>query len=72
MLFWRIGPPPRGSPREGHEARADAERAEPGTSLTLVLKPDDRGDGLDDFLDEGLASRFVLKCSDGVPQPVTP
>jgi molecular chaperone HtpG len=49
---------------------ADGERSEPGTSVTLHLKPADPDDGLDDFVDEGVLRRIVRKYSDFVTHPV--
>ena len=54
----------------GEFSVADAERAEPGTSVTLFLKPADPEDGLDDFLDEWVLRRIVRKYSDFVTHPV--
>ncbi len=48
----------------------DAERAEPGTSVTLKLKPSDLEDGLADFSDEWVLRQTVKKYSDFVAYPI--
>lgn len=48
----------------------DAERDEPGTSITLHLKPADEENGLDDFTKEWKIREIVKKYSDFVTYPV--
>ncbi|HEX2253282.1 MAG TPA: molecular chaperone HtpG [Thermoanaerobaculia bacterium] len=49
---------------------AAAERATPGTSITLHLKPVDEEAGLADFTDEWVLSRIVRRYSDFVAYPI--
>ena len=48
----------------------DAERATPGTTVTLHLKPKDEEDGLRDYTDEHVLREIVRKYSDFVAYPV--
>jgi molecular chaperone HtpG len=47
-----------------------AERATPGTTVTLHLKPKDEEDGLRDYIDEHVLRDIVRKYSDFVGYPV--
>jgi molecular chaperone HtpG len=49
---------------------ADAERDEPGTSVTLHLKPADEEDALRDYTDEWTIREIVKKYSDFVAYPI--
>ncbi len=48
----------------------EAERATPGTTVTLHLKPKDEEDGLRDYTDEHVLRDIVRKYSDFVAYPV--
>jgi molecular chaperone HtpG len=48
----------------------DAERAEPGTSVTLQLKPEDAEDGLKDYASEYVLKSIVRKYSNFVAYPI--
>ncbi len=48
----------------------DAERAEPGTSVTLHLKPEDAEDGLKDYASEYVLKSIVRKYSNFVAYPI--
>lgn len=48
----------------------DAERSEPGTSVTLCLKPEDREDGLKDYTSEYVLRSIVQKYSNFVSYPI--
>jgi molecular chaperone HtpG len=48
----------------------DATRPEPGTTVTLHLKPSDDDDGLADFTDEWVVRQTVKKYSDFVAYPI--
>jgi molecular chaperone HtpG len=51
-------------------ALEEAERATPGTTVTLHLKPKDEEDGLRDYTDEHVLRDIVRKYSDFVAYPV--
>ena len=55
---------------DGSYTLEETERAEPGTSVTLHLKPADQEDGLEDFTDEWVIRRTVRKYSDFVSYPI--
>jgi molecular chaperone HtpG len=46
------------------------EKAKRGTSITLVLKPEDRDNGMDEFSDRWVISRIVRRYSDFVGYPI--
>ena len=48
----------------------DAERGEPGTSVTLHLKPEDTEDGLKDYASEYVLKSIVRKYSNFVAYPI--
>ena len=48
----------------------DAERPEPGTSVTLHLKPEDAEDGLKDYASEYVLKSIVRKYSNFVAYPI--
>src|SRR4030095_15607619 len=51
-------------------ALEEAERATPGTTVTLHVKPKDEEDGLRDYIDEHVLRDIVRKYSDFVGYPV--
>lgn len=55
---------------DGFYTLDDAEREEPGTTVTLHLKPADEEDGLKDFTKEWEIRRLVRQYSDFVAYPV--
>ncbi len=55
---------------EGGYALEAAERAEPGTSVTLYLKPEDAEDGMQDYASEHVLRSIVTKYSDFVSYPI--
>jgi molecular chaperone HtpG len=55
---------------EGGYIIEDSQRAEPGTSVTLHLKPADPEDGLKDYTDEHVIRSIVRKYSDFVSYPI--
>ncbi len=55
---------------DGGYELSEASRAEPGTSITLKLKPNDPDDGLEDFCEEHVLRRVVKKYSDFVSYPI--
>jgi molecular chaperone HtpG len=55
---------------DGAYTLEETERAEPGTSVTLHLKPSDEEDGTDDFTDQWVIRRTVRKYSDFVAYPI--
>ena len=55
---------------DGTYTLEDAEREEPGTTVTLHLKPADDEDGLGDFTEEWVLRNTVKKYSDFVAYPI--
>jgi molecular chaperone HtpG len=55
---------------DGYYTLDDAEREEPGTTVTLHLKPADEEDGLKDFTKEWEIRQLVRQYSDFVAYPV--
>jgi molecular chaperone HtpG len=55
---------------DGSYTLADAERAEPGTTVTLHLKPVDEERGLRDFTDDFVIQDIVKRYSDFVGHPI--
>lgn len=55
---------------EGSYEISDAEREEPGTSITLHLKPVDKEDGIQDYTDGWVVEALVRKYSDFVAYPI--
>ena len=55
---------------DGTYTLADADRAQPGTTVTLHLKPIDEEDGLRDYADTGNLRDIVKKHSDFVAHPI--
>jgi molecular chaperone HtpG len=49
---------------------AEAEREQPGTTVTLHLKPADPEHGLADYTDDGVIGRIVKRYSDFVAYPI--
>lgn len=58
------------SSADGSYEIEDATRDEPGTSITLKLKPADEDDSLDDFTQEWVLKKTVRKYSDFVNYPI--
>ncbi|MFL6332299.1 MAG: molecular chaperone HtpG [Pyrinomonadaceae bacterium] len=55
---------------DGHYTVSGAEKEQPGTEVTLYLKPADADAGLEDFTDRWVLSRVVRKHSDFVGYPI--
>ncbi len=55
---------------DGAYTVADAEREQPGTTVTLHLKPVDTEQGLRDFTDDGVVRDIVKRYSDFVAYPI--
>jgi len=55
---------------DGSYTLEEAERAEPGTTITLHLKESDAEDGMDDFAQEWVLRQTVKKYSDFVAHPI--
>jgi molecular chaperone HtpG len=55
---------------DGTYTISEAEKATPGTSITLRLKEVNKEDGIDDFTDEWVLSRIVKRYSDFVSYPI--
>ena len=55
---------------DGTYTLREAERTEPGTSVTLHLKPSDTEDALHDYADEWTIRRIVKQYSDFVAYPI--
>jgi molecular chaperone HtpG len=55
---------------DGAYTIADAERIQPGTTVTLHLKPADPEHGLADFTDDTVVARVIERYSDFVAYPI--
>jgi molecular chaperone HtpG len=55
---------------DGTYTLADADRLQPGTTVTLHLKPTDEEDGLRDYSDTTVLTEIVKKHSDFVAHPI--
>ncbi len=55
---------------DGEYTVCDAERAEPGTTVTLTLKAIDADAGIEDYTDQWVLSRIVKRYSDFVAYPI--
>ncbi|HIE92775.1 MAG TPA: molecular chaperone HtpG [Acidobacteria bacterium] len=55
---------------DGTYTLADADRLQPGTTVTLHLKPTDEEDGLRDYADTTVLTEIVKKHSDFVAHPI--
>ena len=55
---------------DGTYTLADADRLQPGTTVTLHLKPTDEDDGLRDYADTTVLTEIVKKYSDFVAHPI--
>ena len=55
---------------DGAYTIADAERSQPGTTVTLHLKPADPEHGLADYTDDGVVAVIVKRYSDFVAYPI--
>jgi molecular chaperone HtpG len=55
---------------DGSYEIGDGERAEPGTTVTLHLKPEDADQGLRDFTSEAVIKEIVKRYSDFVAYPI--
>lgn len=58
------------STADGGYEITEAERAQPGTSITLKLKPVSEEDGIEDYTDEYALRRIVKRYSDFVSYPI--
>ena len=55
---------------DGEYTISDAMRDQPGTSVTLHLKPPDPEDGIEDYTDKWILARIVKRYSDFVTYPI--
>jgi molecular chaperone HtpG len=55
---------------DGRYTLSEAEGQMPGTSVTLVLKPSDPENGIEDFTDKWVLARIVKRYSDFVGYPI--
>jgi molecular chaperone HtpG len=55
---------------DGLYTLAETTKAEPGTSITLHLKPIDAENGIEDFTDKWILSRVVKRYSDFISYPI--
>lgn len=55
---------------DGTYTLTETERTEPGTTVTLTLKPADSEDGLNDYVNEWTLRNIVKKYSDFVSYPI--
>jgi molecular chaperone HtpG len=55
---------------DGQYTLTSAEKAQPGTAVTLRLKPVDPENGIEDFTDKWILARIVKRHSDFVSHPI--